>query len=365
MPKENAHILIAGGGTGGHLFPALAIADEIKKKRPDTKFVFVGTKDKIEARIVPQRGYEFATIWISGFRRSLTPANLLFPAKIAVSLAQSFFLINRFRPDVVIGTGGYVCGPVLYVASIRKIPTVIHESNSYPGITTRMLSPRAAKVFTAFDVTNRWLKRTDNVERVGTPTCEVLDGVSRKTAKAYFGLNARKQTVLVVGGSLGASSVNRAVNGMANKLISQGVQLVWQTGSRDFQEIRDRIDAKNIGWVGEFIDHMEFAYAAADVVVSRSGATTIAELTRIGKPAILVPFPFAAADHQTMNARTMADAGAAIMMPDSEVEKRLEKVLVELLQNNKHMKSMAGASKSLGKPDASQIIAEKVLGLIH
>jgi len=364
VPNKVANILMAGGGTGGHLFPALAIADEVKKQNPKAVFLFAGTRDKIEARVVPQRGYKFVTIWISGFHRSLRLQNLLFPVKIVVALIQSFFLIKEFRPDVVVGTGGYVCGPVLFVASLLGIPTVVHESNSYPGITTRLLSGRATRVFTAFEATNRWLKRTDNVELVGTPTREALDNVSRQSAFKFFGLDEKKQTVLVFGGSLGATSVNRVMVQVVDNLVARGVQFIWQTGEDDYSDLNSRMPGKSIGWIGAFIDRMDYAYAAADIVVSRSGATTIAELTRLGKPAILVPYPFAAADHQTMNARTIAEQGAAAIVADKDAEILLGKTIFELLGDRARMESMAKAGRLLGRPDAAKVIAGKILNLV-
>jgi UDP-N-acetylglucosamine--N-acetylmuramyl-(pentapeptide) pyrophosphoryl-undecaprenol N-acetylglucosamine transferase len=365
VPSQHTNILFAAGGTGGHLYPALAIADEITKQRPDARFLFVGTKGKIEARVVPERGFAFTTIWISGFHRGLRLQNLLFPLKVPVSLVQSFFLIKRFRPDVVVGTGGYVCGPVLFVASLLGVPTVIHESNSYPGITTRLLAARSTRVFTAFGATNRWLKRTENVELVGTPTRGALDGVSKSSATSFFGLDEHKQTVLIFGGSLGASSVNRSVERMIDRFAQQGVQVVWQTGERGYARIERILGGRKIGWVGKYIDRMETAYAAADLVVSRSGATTIAELTRIGKPAILVPYPYSAADHQTMNARSIADAGAAVIVADRDVDQILEKTIFALLNDPSKMESMAQAGKSIGRPQAGAAIAEKILELVR
>jgi UDP-N-acetylglucosamine--N-acetylmuramyl-(pentapeptide) pyrophosphoryl-undecaprenol N-acetylglucosamine transferase len=364
VSNRGGNILLAAGGTGGHLFPALAIAEEIRKKEPNANVLFVGTKDKIEARIVPQRKFAFTTIWISGFHRRQRIQNLIFPIKVVVSIAQSFFLINRFRPDVVVGTGGYVCGPVLLVASLLRIPTIIHESNSYPGITTRLLSGRATKVFTAFAVTNRWLKRTDNVELVGTPTIESLDKVSKESGIQSFGLDAQKQTVLVFGGSLGASSVNRAIMQFVDDFIGHGIQLIWQTGESDYTAVKEATVGKKVGWVGAFIDRMDCAYAAADIVVSRSGATTIAELTRIGKPAVLVPYPFAAADHQTLNARTIVEVGAAEMVADEDVNTALEKKVFDLLNDRRRMATMSKASKILGHPNAGKIIAERILRFV-
>lgn len=356
---------MAGGGTGGHLFPALAVADEIRRINPRAVLWFVGTKRKIEARVVPAQGYEFRTIWISGFHRSLRLENLLFPLKVLVSLVQSFFLIKQFRPDVAVGTGGYVCGPILAVASLLGIPTVVHESNSFPGVTTRMLSGRATRVFTAFDATNRWLKKTDNIERVGTPTRDSLDGASKDEASRHFGLDLKKKTVLVVGGSLGAASINKTIGRIAGVLRQQNSQLIWQTGQSDFERMKGSFEGQALGWIGAFIDRMDLAYAAADLVVSRSGATTIAELTRIGKAAILIPFPFAAADHQTFNAKALTDAGAAVLVPDRELDERLEEELIRLLNDDAKRQSMATACKSLGNPNAGKIVAEKILGFIR
>ncbi len=365
MHNGTTNILFAGGGTGGHLFPALAIAEEIRKLEPGAQFLFAGTKGKIEADVVPRRGFAFAPIWISGFHRGLRIQNLLFPLKVVVALVQSFFLIKRFRPDAAVGTGGYVCGPVLYVASLLGIPTVIHESNSYPGITTRMLSGRATKVFVAFEVARQWLKRGDNIELLGTPTRDSLGTVSRAEARKFFGLDETKRTVLIFGGSLGASSFNRAMPKIAEELSNSGIQFIWQTGQKDYQAIQKTMEGKSIGWIGPFIDRMECAYAAADVVVSRSGATTLAELTRVGKAAILVPFPYSAADHQKMNAESMAKAGAAIVVRDHEIEPRLAKEILELLSNQSGIDSMAKASKGLGRPGAGRAIAEGILRLAH
>lgn len=365
MGKGASHILVAGGGTGGHLFPALAIADEIKNLQPDAAFLFLGTRGKIEARVVPQRGYAFRTIWISGFHRGLTIDNLLFPLKVLVSLVQSFFVIRQFRPDVVIGTGGYVCGPVLSVASMLKIPTVIHESNSYPGVTTRMLAMRATKIFIAFDDARRWLKRTDHVTLVGTPTREILGAVSRSASRDFFRIDPNKKTLLVFGGSLGAASINNAVLETVDDLLNGGIQLIWQTGQTDFERVRAAIGYKSIGWLGAFIDRMEYAFGAADLVVCRAGATTLAELTRLGKPAIVIPFPHAAGDHQTHNARSLAEAGAAVMIADSNARQKLKAVALGLLGDPERLEKMGRASARLGKPEAGRTIAATILEMIQ
>jgi UDP-N-acetylglucosamine--N-acetylmuramyl-(pentapeptide) pyrophosphoryl-undecaprenol N-acetylglucosamine transferase len=361
MPNERLKILIAAGGTGGHVFPAIAIADEIKKLRPDAEFKFIGTKGKIESRVVPQRGYSLSFIWISGFHRRMRMDNLLFPLKVIVSLAQSFFLIKKFQPDIVIGTGGYVCGPVLYVASLFGIPMVVHESNSFPGLTTRMLSSRATRIFTAFNATARWLKRKDNIELAGTPTRDMLGTVSREDGIKFFHLDPSKKTVFVFGGSLGAASINEAVRILVNDCSDSSIQWIWQTGQND--QMQSNVEARKNCQVNTFIDKIEYAYSAADVVVCRAGATTLAELTRLGKAAVLIPYPHAAADHQTFNAQTLVDAGAAVMVADRDVKRKLKDVIHSILNDDKKRNQMNEASRAIGKADAGREIARRILEL--
>jgi UDP-N-acetylglucosamine--N-acetylmuramyl-(pentapeptide) pyrophosphoryl-undecaprenol N-acetylglucosamine transferase len=356
------NILFAGGGTGGHLFPALAIADEVKQLRPDANILFVGTKKKIEARIVPGKGYAFRTIWISGFHRRFRMSNILFPLKVVSSLVQSFFIVKTFRPDVVVGTGGYVAGPLLYAASVMGIPIVVHESNSFPGVTTKLLASRATKVLITFETTKRWLKRHDNVELLGNPTRVELGQATREGAAKFFKLHSDKKTLLVFGGSLGAASINNAVSNCAGELIERGIQIIWQTGDKEYEHYRSALGSPSV-WVGAFIDRMEFAYAASDLVVSRAGATTLAELTRLGKPAILVPYPHAAEDHQTKNAQTLVDAGAALMIDDRALGSRLKDTILQLLFNETALKNMGASSLTLGKPDAGKEIAKKIVAL--
>jgi UDP-N-acetylglucosamine--N-acetylmuramyl-(pentapeptide) pyrophosphoryl-undecaprenol N-acetylglucosamine transferase len=355
-------VLFAGGGTGGHLYPAIAIAEEIIKKDSKAKIVFAGTKEKIEARVVPQKGFEFHTIWISGFRRRLTIDNIIFPVKVIVSLIQSFFVIKKVQPNIVVGTGGYVCGPILFVASILGIPTVIHESNSYPGVTTRMLAGRVSKVFVQFDVTKQWLSSKASVEVVGNPTREELSVATRNEGSSFFKLDPSKKTVFVFGGSLGAASINKVMPEIVNDAIAHDYQIIWQTGETDWQSAKTIQQHKNIV-VMKYVDRMDYGYAAADIVVSRSGATTLAELTRIGKPAILVPYPFAAANHQVMNAETLVEAGAALMIKDSELSNKLRSTIRELLFDDVKQTTMKKKSLNLGKPNAGNEIAQKIITL--
>ncbi len=361
-------ILFAGGGTGGHLFPALAIADEIKKRRRDAEIAFVGTKDRLEARVVPQRGYAFHAIWIRGLRRTWSLDNLLFPLKMLVACVQSFFLVKKLEPDVVVGTGGYVCGPPVFIASLLGIPTVIQEQNSLPGATTRLLAARATQVHLSFEATKEFLKRTDNVFVSGNPTT-LTEHIDREEGLKVFRLNPEKKTLLVFGGSLGASSINRAVADILSDLRGMNVQMIWQTGELDFesmsrivQEIHGDREEPFVR-VYKFIDRMQYAYAVCDVAVCRAGATTLAELTSLGVPAILVPYPFAAADHQRRNAEMMLREGAAAMIHDADLGVQLLGTLQELLSDDERRATMAARARALGKPEAAATVATAILAL--
>jgi len=360
-------ILFACGGTGGHVFPAIAIAEEIEKKNSQIEILFVGTKNKIESRIVPERKFRFQTIWISGLQRNLSLTNLLFPLKVLVSLLQSFFILKKFRPSVVVGTGGYVCGPVVSVASLLNIPTVIHEQNSYPGITTRLLSKRATQVHLTFKVANNYLQRSDNIFVTGNPTRAELDTVNREEAMKYFGFDSsiEKKTLLVVGGSLGASTLNNAIVNLLDELTKNNVRLIWQTGKHQAKELQ-KISlkySKNDLWLSAFIERMDYAYAIADMVLCRSGATTIAEITRLGKAAILVPYPFATANHQEENTKVLVKENAAEMILDKNVSTDLSEKIILLLNNDLRRKELETNCKRLGNPNAAKDIAEYVLKL--
>jgi UDP-N-acetylglucosamine--N-acetylmuramyl-(pentapeptide) pyrophosphoryl-undecaprenol N-acetylglucosamine transferase len=370
VQNRNIKYLFAAGGTGGHLFPAIAIADEIRKLQPGAEILFIGTKNKIEARVVPQKGYNFRTIWISGFQRSLQIQNILFPIKVIVAMFQSLNILRKFKPDIVIGTGGYVSGPILLIASILGIKTAMHESNSYPGAVTRWLAKRMKKVFITFEETKQYLATDMNVEVVGNPTRDSLEMVQKTEASNYFGLDENIKTLLVFGGSLGSASINNAILKNMEKLITQNIQVIWQTGERDYDRIEKELNKIGIKTpiailLVKFIDRMEYAYNAADVVLCRAGATTIAELTRIGKPAILVPYPYAAADHQTMNAKTLVNAGAALMLTDDEISDKLEITLLHLINNDNVRQTMSERSKKLGQPQAALNITKKIFTLVN
>ena len=367
MQKRVPNILFAGGGTGGHLFPAIAIADEIRRIRPESQITFVGTRNRIEARVVPRRGYDFAPIWISGFRRRWSIDSILIPLKIVVALVQSFFVMQKVKPDVVVGTGGYVCGPVVFMASIIGIPTLIQEQNSYPGITTRLLSTRADEVHLTFDASKKHLKRAKNLLLSGNPTRSAIGSVTREEGAAHFELNPALPTLLVFGGSLGAHTINDAVSRIMDQLIGMHVQVIWQTGEGDFEEVNATVSGKvaltAAVRVRKFIERMEYAYAACDLAVCRAGATTVAELTRAGTPSILVPYPFAAADHQTENAKTVVDSGAAVMIKDNDLRMELHSTIAMLINDPRRLKRMAENALTLGKPDAAETLARAALAL--
>jgi UDP-N-acetylglucosamine--N-acetylmuramyl-(pentapeptide) pyrophosphoryl-undecaprenol N-acetylglucosamine transferase len=361
MGGRPLRLMFAGGGTGGHLYPALAIADELRRRHEDAVIVFIGTAGKIESRVVPERGYPFFTIWISGFRRRISAATALFPLKLAVALVQSALLVFRRKPDVVIGTGGYVCGPVVAAAQILGRRTLLQEQNSVPGATTRLLARRADEVHVAYGRTAERLPRKDNVHLTGNPTAENLGTVSRADGARYFGLDPAKTTLLVFGGSRGAATINAALGPIAGRLAREGMQIVWQTGDEGFEELRRACE----GLTGSvklyrFIDRMAYAYAACDLAVCRSGASSLAELAVAGVPSILIPYPYAAADHQTENAKAMVEAGAGMLIADANAAALLPEALSALLRDSARLKVMGTAARLLGRPGAASVLADAV-----
>ena len=368
MQPQRLRIVFAGGGTGGHLFPAIAIADEVKRLRPETDITFVGTKEKIEARVVPACGYAFTTIWVSGFRRKLTLENLLFPLKLFVSLVQSFILLKKLKPHVVVGTGGYVCGPVVFLASLLGIPTLIQEQNSYPGATTRMLAARVDEVHVSFESSMRFLSGAKNVSVSGNPTRSAIGTISRAEACRYFEVDEGTITLLVFGGSLGARSINTAVLAALPTLGQLSVQIIWQTGPTEYEHVQSAVgkrlaSSEAVVKVFKFIEKMEYAYALADLAVCRAGATTVAELARAGVPSVLVPYPHAAAGHQTENAKALAEGGASVMIPDDQLHEQLVGRIVELLGNSSRRADMAAKARALARPNAATELAQAVLYL--
>jgi len=356
---------MTGGGTGGHVFPSIAIADEIKRINPEADILFVGTKKKIESRVVPKRGFAFQTIWISGWSRKVRWESVLFPLKVIVAMIQSFLILKKFKPDVVVGTGGYVCGPVVRTASYLGIPTVIQEQNSFPGVTTRMLAPRATQVHITFDETRKYLKRQDNVYTSGNPTRDELGSITRDQALRKFNFDASRFVLLVFGGSQGAMTINNAIIESMKVLDEYNVQILWITGDVSYKRINQTFRHRKDCIIVPFLDDMAAAYAAASLAICRAGATTIAELTRTGVPSVLVPYPFAAANHQQFNARTLSDQGAAMLIRNDEVISKLPVQLSDLFDAPEKLNEMRNKAKSLGKPDAGRNVAQAIVELVE
>jgi UDP-N-acetylglucosamine--N-acetylmuramyl-(pentapeptide) pyrophosphoryl-undecaprenol N-acetylglucosamine transferase len=364
--------IFAGGGTGGHLFPAIAIADAIRKRKPGAGILFIGTKDKIESSVVPQRGYEFRAIWISGFHRRKILTNLLFPLKLVVSVMQSISIIRKYKPSVVVGTGGFVSGPVVYAATLLGVPSLIQDQNGVPGVTTRILGNRVNEVHLTFESSRKYFRRNDGVFMSGNPTREFSASIDRVAASNCFGFSPSdtRKTILIFGGSLGATTINSAVLKEIDTVLKNGVRVIWQTGRADYQRVKghpltpssERSGNESL-WVGVFIDRMDYAYSLSDLVVCRAGATTIAELTCLGKPSVLVPYPFAAANHQVGNAKGLAEKNAALVIDDANAGDELIPAALELLSNPQRLSAMAEESKKLGKPNAANEIADHILAL--
>jgi UDP-N-acetylglucosamine--N-acetylmuramyl-(pentapeptide) pyrophosphoryl-undecaprenol N-acetylglucosamine transferase len=361
-------IMFAGGGTGGHLYPAIAVAEEIRRRCPSAEITFVGNRKNIEARVVPEHGFAFLPIWVAGFRRSVSVDNLLAMIKLVIALVQSFLAIRKVRPRVVVGTGGYVCGPPLFVASLLGVPTLIQEQNSFPGVTTRMLAPRVNQVHLSFERTRAVITRTEGVFVTGNPTRAAIGGVDRLRGAERMQANSRKFTLLVMGGSRGARSINDAMVEVVPLLTEMDIQVLWSSGKDDFDRCRAALESlkenqRSLVRLLPYIEEMEFALAAADLVVCRAGATTIAEVARAGLPSVLIPYPFAAADHQSDNAAAMEQAGAAVVLRDVDARKLLLSVLQQLIGDPERMRRMADRAKTMGASGATETLAGAVLRL--
>lgn len=360
--KTSPKIILSGGGTGGHIYPAIAIANEIKNRYPQADVLFVGAKDKMEMEKVPKAGYPIKGLWISGIQRSNMLKNISLPFKVVSSLMDSFKIIKEFKPDVVIGTGGFASGPIMYAAAQKKIPVLIQEQNSFPGITNKLLKDKAFAVCTAYDSMERFFPK-DVIHHTGNPIRNELftNLPEQKLAKEKFGLNPENPVILSVGGSLGSRTLNNAWTEGIEKVISNDVQLIWQTGKLEWNKIDSNQSLKHeLIHATEFIYGMNEAYAAADVIVSRAGAMAISELTLIGKPTILVPFPFAAEDHQTKNAESLVNHNAAKMITDTQVPEMLVSIAIELIKNREEKEILSKNIKALAKPNATSNIVDLV-----
>ncbi len=358
-------ILIAAGGTGGHVYPAIAIADALKAENSQTEVLFVGTKNHMEWKAVPKAGYEIVNVWISGFHRRLTLKNLLFPIKLITALVQSFKIINSYKPQVVVSCGGYVAGPIGWVAGKKRIPVVIQEQNGFPGVTNRLLAKFAVKIFTAFKEAEKFLP-ANKITITGNPTRNTLSSVDKKISLSSFGFNNSKPVLLIMGGSGGAKSINESVKKNLESLHDKaGLQIIWQCGSRYFDSLSTEVDLDKFPnlRLTAFIDSMPEAYAAADLVVSRAGASSCSEFMLIGMPSVLIPSPNVAGDHQTENAKAMSKAGASELLKDEDAINALPELVQQLITDQEKLKKMNLAALKLAKPDAAKEIAKEILEL--
>ncbi|TXF75975.1 undecaprenyldiphospho-muramoylpentapeptide beta-N-acetylglucosaminyltransferase [Chryseobacterium sp.] len=365
--NRKLRILLSGGGTGGHIFPAIALADEIRKRFPEAEFLFIGAKGKMEMEKIPQAGYKIEGIDIAGIDRGNPLSNFGLPIKILKSVSRSKKIVKDFKPDFAIGTGGFASGPALYAASSLGIPIFIQEQNSHAGITNKILSKKAKKIFTAYPDVEGFAK--SKTAFLGNPVRQnIIAGLmDTDEAKEKLGLDKNKLTILSVGGSLGSKTLNDAWKENIEKLTDKGYQLIWQTGKLQYKELSENAAFNNSELVQlkEFIADMALAYSAADVIVSRAGAIAISELAIAQKPVLLVPFPFAAEDHQTKNAMNLVDKKAAKMVKDSEMQEKFWNTLLEICENENLRHEMSSNLKFFAKPNATEEIVDGILAQLN
>lgn len=362
---SSLRVLIAAGGTGGHVYPAIAIADALREASARVEILFVGTRNHMEWDVVPRAGYDIVSVWISGFHRRLTLKNVLFPVKLVFSMVQSFSILSKFEPHVAVACGGYASGPIGWMAAKRGIPLVLQEQNSFPGVTTRLLAKHAAKIFTAFNDADRFLPE-EKTHVTGNPTRKKLKGVGKEEGCRMFGFDPGKPVLLVLGGSGGAKTINDAMAAHIKELHdSMGLQIIWQCGERYFDELHMRLNTEQYEGLklADYLHAMPEAYGAADLVVSRAGALSCSELALTGKPSILIPSPNVAGDHQTKNARSMVDEGAAELLEDSEAESRLAEMVKKLIFDESRLAGMKRSAEKLARPEAAAEIAKEVMAL--
>lgn len=362
--------IISGGGTGGHIFPALAIANQIKKEVPDADILFIGAKNKMEMIKVPEAGFPIEGLEIYGISRNLSPKGILKNLQLPFVLMRAYRkakqIIRAFRPDVVIGVGGFASGPALKAAISMKIPTVIQEQNSYPGVTNKALAKDVNKIFVAYDGLEKYFPASKIVKAGNPVRSEILNFTKKsKEAYEYFNFSKEKRTVLVVGGSLGARTINQCIGANIDFFKEKGVQLLWQTGELFYKTLSPELEAKQCETIKivPFIKRMDLAYSIADFIVSRAGALAIAELTLVGTPTILVPFPYAAEDHQTKNGAALSDHGAAILIPDQEVHLNLMSNIEALMEDEVGAQKMGEEMRRFGFPNAIHEIVKGILEL--
>lgn len=364
--KNNLRFVISGGGTGGHIFPAIAIADALKKRFPEAEILFIGAKGRMEMDRVPKAGYPIEGLWISGFTKDLSVITL--PFKLVSSLTKARRILKRFQPDAVIGVGGFASGPTLKAANWLHIPTIIQEQNSYPGKTNRNVGQKAKAICVAYNGLEQWFPK-ENIHFTGNPLRGNINGnCDRNEAAEYFGVKAEQPVVLLVGGSQGALGINKGISAQLAKFKESDMQLIWQTGKYYHEQAVNEV--KELGLEDKvkpviFIDRMDLAYSVADVVISRAGAMSISELALVQKPVIFVPLPTAAEDHQTKNAKQLVDANAAVMVKNDETETKLVPALQDLLNNKDKQNEMKANIAQFARPNAADDIVDIIIKAIE
>lgn len=368
MDRKDKNIIISGGGTGGHVFPAISIAEALKEIDNTINILFVGAKDRMEMEKVPEAGYKIIGLPVSGIQRKLTLKNLKVPFQLIKSLSLAKKIIKQFQPDVVIGVGGYASGPVLRIANKKHIPTLIQEQNSYAGITNRLLAKKAHKICVAYEGMDKYFP-PEKISYTGNPVRKALlpTGNKKKEAMEYFNISNDKKVVLSIGGSLGAQSINESIIYNLKTLKKTDIQIIWQCGKLYYDKASEALKKFNLNNVKlmNFISRMDLAYEAADIIISRAGAGTISELALVKKPVILVPSPNVAEDHQTRNARSLVDKNAAILVNDNVAKTKLIPTALELLSDQEKLNELSKNIEKIGKPDSAKLIAEEVLKLIN
>lgn len=366
--REFIKVLISGGGTGGHVFPAIAIADALKKQVQQPQILFVGAKGKMEMEKVPKAGYHILGLNIAGLQRRITYKNLIVVFKLLDSMIRARNIIKRFKPDVVIGVGGYASGPVLYAAAKRHIPTIIQEQNSYPGLTNRLLAKKVSKICVAYDGMDKYFPKS-KIYLTGNPVRKDILNIKDKRSEAlkYFGISGKKKTLLVLGGSQGARTINQSVKANLKLFIDNDIQVIWQTGKLYFKEANEyakELNRKEV-LVVAFIEKMDLAYSACDMVVSRSGAISVSEISVVQKPAVFIPSPNVAEDHQTKNAQALANHNAAIIVKDSEAREKLGEVVVETILDEDKKHRLKEKIAGFAIKDSADRIASVVLNSLN
>jgi UDP-N-acetylglucosamine--N-acetylmuramyl-(pentapeptide) pyrophosphoryl-undecaprenol N-acetylglucosamine transferase len=355
--------ILSGGGTGGHIYPAIAIANELKERYPDAEFLFVGAKDRMEMEKVPQAGYKIEGLWISGLQRKLTLKNLMFPFKVISSLMKAANIVRKFKPHAVVGTGGFASGPLLKVASGKGIPCVLQEQNSYAGITNKLLAGKVAKICVAYEGMEKFFPK-EKIVKTGNPVRGDLVSLSGNAGEAlgFFGLQPGKTTLLVLGGSLGARRVNKLIEQRLPFFKAQRIQVLWQSGKLYYEEYK-QYESGDVKVVA-FLNRMDLAYMGADIIISRAGAGSVSELCIVGKPVIFIPSPNVAEDHQTKNAKALVEKDAAIMIKEEELEDKFEVAFSELLSSKSVGEKLGTNIKKLALPNATKEIVDEIEKLL-